>query len=357
LHGNFWRADQLLAQDSHQFTNNYREENKKWPKIAIIIPARNEEQSIYQAIKSHLQSNYKGVFTVTLVNDHSEDQTEALAIKAANNDKRFNVVCPPPLPKGWSGKLWALHHGVVSLNTQYDYILFTDADIIHAPDTLSALTTKAMAEKLDMISLMAKLDMRGLWGKTLIPAFVYFFMKLYPFAKANDPHNRLAGAAGGCMLISYERLDHVGSIQAIKDALIDDCTLAEKIKNTLPRSKIFIGLAINEVISIRDNTSFASIWKMVSRTAYTQLDHSPVKLLFALIGMVLIYLMPLIIFVLSVILHHIMLLSLSLITITLMLSSFWPTIRHYKLSPVLVFSLPLSAILYCAMTINSARLT
>lgn len=353
FHGGFWRADQKLSPMPKSMNAP-----PNWPDIVVIIPARDESETIQEVIKSHLMSDYPGRYEIILMDDHSTDNTAILAQETASQHAHLASLCvhtPPILPAGWTGKLWAQHHGILRAKKfAPKYFLLTDADIVHAPDTLRALVTKAEHENLKMVSLMARLDMRGPWGQMLIPAFIYFFMKLYPFTKINKPGNRLAGAAGGCMLVDAERLIETGGIEKIRSALIDDCALADQIKNTSPRSPIFLGLADKEVTSLRDNRHLSSIWDMVARTAYTQLDYSIIKLMTTLIGMVSVYLMA----PLAVLTLHwhgsIMAAILGLITWGLMAYSFWPTLKTYNLSPLLTVTLPICGLFYSMMTLSSA---
>ncbi len=349
----FWRADQRLEALSqlHLATRN-------WPKVVAVIPARDEVASIWPVIASHMATDYPGPFEVILVDDHSNDGTAELARAGANHDPRLTILSPPPLPDGWTGKLWALHHGIAhaeAMTQQPEYLLLTDADITHAPDTLRKLVAKAQTQNLVLVSLMARLDARGFWGMILIPAFIYFFMKLYPFAKANDPHAKLAAAAGGCMLINTERLCQTGSIKTIKNALIDDCALAHQLKNTAPRAAIFLGLANKEVVSLRDNQSLASVWHMVSRTAYTQLDYSVLKLTGTLIAMILVYLMAPLTLLLMPLHGNTPAFWIAMTTIITMALTYAPIVRLYKGSVLTILSLPIAALLYCAMTASSAH--
>ena len=350
--GRFWRTDEQL----HRQDASMMPAPEHWPDIAIIIPARDEVETIWQVITSHLQTTYQGNWHVFLVDDQSTDGTANLAQAAANTDNRLTIVETSPLPEGWSGKLWALHHGIQAANTSMaaKYFLLTDADIVHAPQTLASLVTQAEHQQLSLVSLMARLDARGLWGSILIPAFIFFFMKLYPFRWNNQPDNRLAAAAGGCCLVNTERLSATGGIETFKNALIDDCALARQIKNTVPRHPISLELADREVVSIRDNRKLTSIWTMVARTAYTQLDYSPFKLIGTVIGMILIYLIPAL-GILTWPWHgDFMAGVLASLTLTLMLVSYTPTMRLYGGTFCQTLSLPVAGMIYTIMTIHSA---
>ncbi len=244
--GGFWRADQRL-QDVAEPT--------KWPDVTVLIPARNEALTIGAVVHGHMATAYPGSASLIVVDDHSEDGTGEIADAAG-----ALVVKAEALPKGWSGKLWALENALRHADTispNANYLLLTDADILHDPETLRRLVAKAESEDLDLASLMARLDARGVWGALLIPAFIFFFQKLYPFRWVNRAKSQIAAAAGGCVLLRRDALRRIGGFSAIHDALIDDCALAARIKET--GGRIWLGLADHEVISLRNNRNFSSI--------------------------------------------------------------------------------------------------
>jgi hopene-associated glycosyltransferase HpnB len=326
--GGFWLADQRLPAAHEPLAD--------WPEVAAIIPARDEAQSIGAVLASHAATDYQGQFSVILVDDGSTDGTAEIAEGiAAASPHPIHIIHAPPLPPGWTGKLWALETGTraaSSLAPGARYILLTDADITHAPDTLARLVAHSEARGLALASLMARLNSRDFWGALLIPAFVFFFQKLYPFPWINDPAHRTAGAAGGCMLLRREALEQIGGIAAIRGALIDDCTLAAKIKHGPPGWPIWLGLASDEAVSLRDNRALGAVWTMVARTAFTQLRH--------------LFLSPL----------HGDNLAGNLGAIAWMLSAiaYLPTIRLYNRPVWEAAGLPLAALLYGAMTLSSA---
>ncbi|MEL6112854.1 MAG: glycosyltransferase [Pseudomonadota bacterium] len=346
----FWRLGQPLAPVGTV---------DQWPRVAIIIPARDEVATVWPVVRAHLATRYPGPVDLTVIDDHSTDGTSDLARAAAGADPRFSVTAPPPLPAGWSGKLWALHHGIKTVQARAqkpDFILLTDADIVHAPDTLTRLVTHAVTQKSVMVSLMARLDSRGVWGGLLMPAFVYFFMQLYPFARVNEARDPLGGAAGGCLLVRTERLMAIGAVAAIRDALIDDCALAHRLKNNAPRASIFLALAHDDIKSLRDNRSLRSIWQMVIRTAYTQLRYNPGFLILTVIGLAIVYVLPITILIsglwgMAVAKTAIIF---ALISSGLMSVSFWPVLSLYKKSPLQALTLPVAALFYAMMTVHSA---
>ncbi len=347
FHGRFWRADQRLGDAPAPAL---------WPPVAIVIPARDEAASIGEVIAAHAAADYSGEVSIVLVDDNSTDGTADVAKAAAGDGAdKLTVINGAPLAEGWTGKLWAVRQGLAAATEMNPaYVLLTDADIVPAPETLSRLVAKAEREGLSLVSLMARLDARGLWGGLLIPAFVYFFQKLYPFPRVNDATSDVAAAAGGCMLVRTDALNAIGGVDSIRDALIDDCALARRIKDHKPGAKIWLGLASDEAKSLRDNRSLNSVWNMVARTAYAQLAYSPLLLAGTVIGMALIYLVPPGV-ALTLAMHGNELAAVfALIAWGLMAYTYWPTLGVYKQQPWQSTTLPLAAAFYTAMTVDSA---
>ena len=323
------------------------------PGVVAVIPARNEEETIGAVAGAHAATDYPGAFSLIVVDDDSSDATVARAAAAAA--ERLTICEAPPLPAGWSGKLWAVNAGLArakDVAPDAEYVLLTDADIVLAPSTLSRLVAKAEESGAALVSLMARLDARGLWGGLLIPAFVYFFYKLYPFHLVNDPAQPLAGAAGGCMLVRRDALDAIGGVQKINDRLIDDCALAQEIKSS--GRAVWLGIAKNEAISLRDNRHLSSIWSMVARTAFTQLNHSWPLLAGTLIGMIVVYLAAPAI-ALGFPLHgNAPAATIAAAAWALMALTYRPISRIYDQAPWKTFSLPIAALFYTLMTASSA---
>lgn len=269
-----------------------------WPAVVAVVPARNEADVIAKAVTSLLTQDYAGAFHVIVVDDHSTDGTADAARAAALQlqcPDRLTVIGAKPLPAGWSGKVWAQSQGIEAVRTlglPADYLLLTDADIGHPPEALTQLVMRAMVEKRDLVSLMVRLRCDTLQEKALIPAFVFFFAKLYPFAWVNNPRNKTAAAAGGCMLVRREALEEAGGIESIRGELIDDCSLAARIKHRGEgRHAIRLDVAARSV-SLRPYESWREIWNMIARTAFTQLRYSPWLLAGTMAGMAIIYLVP-----------------------------------------------------------------
>ena len=349
LRGYFWRANERLDDAPKPID---------WPDIVAVIPARDEAATIGAVIDAHMSARYPGKFSVILVDDGSTDQTAEFARRAADGkDRPFELLETPALEPGWTGKLWALHHGLTKageIAPQAKYALLTDADIVLAKDTLERLVAKAEREQLALTSLMARLDAKGQWGALLIPAFIYFFQKLYPFPLVNDPSENTAAAAGGCELVRRDALEKIGGVASIKSALIDDCALARRVKDISPSTKIWLGLASDEAVSLRDNASITSIWNIVARTAFAQLNHSPYLLAAVVIAMALIYLAAPVI-VLTFVSHGSMAaVYYALMAWALMAYTYWPTLKLYDRPPWESAFLPVAAALYTAMTISSA---
>lgn len=345
FHGRFWHSDQIL---------NIESVNRcPAPSVVCVIPARDEAESIAATLRSLLDQDYPGDFSIILVDDNSTDGTVAAARAAfRNNDeaKRVQVLTGAPLPAGWVGKMWAVSQGIAAAG-KVDYLLLTDADIVHAPGNLSLLVGKAEADTLGLISLMVKLRCVSAWERLLIPAFVYFFQKLYPFPRVNDPASPVAAAAGGCMLVDWETLQKAGGIKKIRDRVIDDCALAGLIK---PLRPIWLGLS-EDSHSSRSYEALMPIWNMVARTAYVQLKHNPLLLAGTLLGMVLLYLIPPLAVIAGLLGSNWPLALLGGGAWLIIVWTCLPTLELYRANALWAFSLPFAGILYALMTLDSAR--
>ena len=322
-----------------------------WPSVVAVVPARNESDVIAASVGSLVAQDYPGSFRVVLVDDNSEDGTGAVAERAATEAggaDRIAVMTGKPLARGWTGKLWAVSQGVARASQDAPtYLWLTDADIAHDPQTLRRLAARAEAGQLALVSLMARLQ-TGTWAeKLLIPAFVYFFDMLYPFALVNDPKNRLAAAAGGCMLVRREALEAAGGIAAIRGEIIDDCALGARLKAQGP---IWLGLTRTSV-SLRPYTSFGEIGRMVSRSAYAQLNYSPWLLAGTVLGMALVYLAAPVVAELG---DSWWARGLGAATWAAMAISFLPMLRYYGRLALWAPLLPLIGAIYTLFTLQSA---
>lgn len=353
LWGGFWKCDQRLEEVEKQEAG----EIGPPPFVCAVIPARNEADMVPQSVRSLLQQDYSGRFQIVLVDDHSTDGTGEVARQTASElgkADQLTMIQAEDLPRGWTGKLWAMDQGdryTQTLEPQPDYLLFTDADIEHDCGNLSRLVTKATQADLDMVSLMVRLRCQSFWEKLLIPAFVFFFQKLYPFPLVNNPKSPIAAAAGGCILIRWEALQRIGGLQILRQALIDDCSLAKAVKGGSHR--IWLGLT-QTTRSLRPYDSLATIWNMVARTAYTQLNYSPLLLLGTLVGMSLVYLVAPIATLTGLLTSNWAIALAGFAGWALMTLAYLPTIRLYRLSPLWATALPAIALLYNLMTIDSA---
>jgi hopene-associated glycosyltransferase HpnB len=318
----------------------------QWPSVAAVVPARNEADVITQSIGGLLAQDYPGPFRVVLVDDQSEDGTADVA-RALHGAERLEVISGSPLPAGWVGKMWAVSQGVAHASQDKpDYILLTDADIGHDPSNLRLLVDRAEAGKLALTSQMVRLQCATFAERLLIPAFVYFFDMLFPFGWVNDPKNKVAAAAGGCMLVRREALEAAGGIAAIKDAIIDDCALGARLKAQGP---VWLGLG-TRAWSLRPYVTLGEVAKMISRSAYAQLNYSPWLLAGTVLGMVLTYLAPPLVAVFG----HGWAQAAGAATWLLMAISFQPMLRMYRASPLWGVALPLIGALYTLFTLQSA---
>jgi hopene-associated glycosyltransferase HpnB len=319
-----------------------------WPSVAVVIPARNEAAVIRDSVGSLLRQDYLGALTIIVVDDDSDDGTGALAKAVAEGSGRaVTVVESRHLPAGWTGKLWAVSQGVAEAQKiEPDYLLLTDADIAHAPDTVAWLVAHAAENGYVLTSLMAKLRCESLPERSHVPAFIYFFEMLYPFAWVRRPQAATAAAAGGCVLLKTDALRAAGGIESIRNALIDDCSLAKRLKRVGP---IWLGLT-NRVRSIRPYDTFADVRQMIARSAYAQLNFSVLMLIGCIAGLALTFLAgPLL-----AIFAHGLPRWIGLAVWVAMALSFVPTLRFYKLSPLWAIALPGIAALYALYTVDSA---
>jgi hopene-associated glycosyltransferase HpnB len=323
-----------------------------WPRVAVVIPARNEALGVGECVASLLRQDYPGEWAVILVDDDSSDGTGDVALRSAaamGGQARLRVIAGQPLPPGWTGKLWAVKQGIEVAQSMADppeYLLLTDADIVYEPGVLKALVTHAASKKLLLTSLMVKLRCESLAERSLIPAFIFFFQMLYPFSWVNRPDRTTAAAAGGCMLVHTDALREAGGIDAIRGALIDDCALAKILKT---RGPIWLGLT-ERVRSIRSYPDVEEIRRMVARSAYAQLRYSPLLLAGTVLGMALTYLAPPLLALFASGTAQLA----GAAAWVLMAVAFQPTLRLYRLSPLWGLALPAIALCYMLFTLDSA---
>ncbi len=344
-HGRFWQAGPMLG----PVAKAVRPVAGTWPAVCVVVPARNEAQTVEDSIGSLLAQDYPGPYGVVLVDDRSDDGTGALARGLAS--PHLHVVDGEEPPAGWSGKLWAVAQGaseVERLMPDHDgYILLADADIIHEPAHVATLVMKALRDDLDMVSEMVELSTESRAERALVPAFVYFFQLLYPFARVNRRSSRTAAAAGGTILIRRAALARIGGIESLRGALIDDVALARLVKRS--GGGIWLGHSLL-ARSVRPYPGPADIWRMVARTAYVQLRYSPLLLLATVLGMALVWLVPPAAMLFGDGYARLAgLLAWAIATI-----SFLPTLRRFELVPFWALLLPAVAAFYTLATIGSA---
>jgi hopene-associated glycosyltransferase HpnB len=322
-----------------------------WPPVVAVVPARNEAQTIASAVGALAKQDYPGEFSIVVVDDHSADGTAALALQAAEESsatKPVVVHTATPLPPGWTGKLWALNEGLsLAAEKAPKFYWLTDADVVHAPDTLRRLVFRAERDALELTSLMVLLQAKSFPERLLIPPFLFFFLMLYPPRWIADPKARTAGAAGGCILLRRDALERVGGIAAIRSEVIDDCALARAVKKT--GGKIWMGLT-RASVSLREYRSLAEIRDMIARTAFAQLRHSFFLLVAALAGLFATFWLAWILFLTGNDPAWIM----ASTAISIMTTTFLLTVSFYGLSPLWSFTLPLAAAFYAYATWLSA---
>jgi len=319
--------------------------------VAVIVPARNEAAVVGESVRSLLsQTGAHGVH-LFLVDDGSTDTTAQIARAAAvhaGKPEALTIISGAELPQGWSGKVWAMEQGLERAQVHApDFYLFTDADVVHAPDSIATLITIAGNGPYDLVSFMVKLHCGSFAEKLLVPAFVFFFFMLYPPKWIADGRRKMAGAAGGCILLRRESLERASGLAPIRGEIIDDCALAARIKAA--GGRLWLGLSAG-ARSVRPYEGFAGIGRMISRTAFNQLGHSSLMLVVSLVGLALVYLAP-----------PLFLFSNSLISrfcgaaaCIAMVAAYLPTVRFYRLTPFWALTLPAAALFYIGATFHSA---
>ncbi|WP_371539718.1 glycosyltransferase [Streptomyces sp. NBC_00466] len=343
--GFFWRTDQRLPP---------RAAPAVWPSVAVIVPARDEAGVLPLSLPSLLAQDYPGDAEVFLVDDGSSDGTGELAVQlsARHGGLPLTVVSPGEPEPGWTGKLWALRYGIgLARAREPEYLLLTDADIAHEPDSLRELVAAACSARLDLVSQMARLRVASFWERQVVPAFVYFFAQLYPFRWINRPGARTAAAAGGCVLLRTEAAERAGVPESIRQAVIDDVSLARAVQRS--GGRIWLGLA-ERVDSVRPYPGLGELWRMVSRSAYAQLRHSLLLLTGTVLGLALIYLAPPLTLVAGLLWRDEPAAWAGGLAWLVMAGSYLPMLRYYRQSPLLALALPFTALLYLLMTVDSA---
>jgi len=337
----------LLAARRSEWTGSVSEIPKAQPRVAVIIPARDEERTIAEAVSSLSAQDYGGAFHIVVVDDHSGDRTAAEAMTAAPAG-RLTVIRAEPLPPGWTGKLWAMSQGVSEAARFHpDYLLFTDADIVHPTHNLRGLVARAQAGDYALVSYMATLRCRSIAERMLVPAFVFFFFLLYPPRRVRDRRRRDAGAAGGCILLRADALKQSGGLHAIRGELIDDCALAHAVKQA--GGRIWLGLS-PETRSIRPYDTFAEAGRMISRTAFTQLRYSALLLMATLLALAVTFWLPPVLTVAAPQPAR----GMGALAWLLMSAAYVPALRYYRQSVFWAPLLPLVAAVYGWYTICSA---
>ncbi|MFJ3204146.1 glycosyltransferase [Streptomyces sp. NPDC086989] len=346
--GMFWRTDVRLPP---------RRDPARWPSVAIVVPARDEAGVLPCSLPSLIAQDYPGEAEVILVDDGSTDGTGDLARRLAREHPGLplTVVSPGEPEPGWTGKLWALRHGIALARTAHttepEYLLLTDADIAHEPDSLRELVAAATSAELDLVSQMARLRAVSPWERLVVPAFVYFFAQLYPFRRINRPTGRTAAAAGGCVLLRTGAAVRAGIPDSIRHAVIDDVSLARAVRRS--GGRIWLGLA-ERVDSVRPYPTLGDLWRMVSRSAYAQLRHQPLLLAGTVAGLALVYLAPPAALLAGLAGGHAATAWAGGLAWLLMAGTYLPMLRYYRQPAVLAPLLPLTAFLYLLMTVDSA---
>lgn len=343
--GFFWRTDVRLPP---------RSDPGDWPPVCVVVPARDEAEVLPRSLPSLLAQDYPGRAEVFLVDDGSTDGTGELArtLSREHGGLPLTVGSPGEPPSGWTGKLWAVRQGIgLARAREPEFLLLTDADIAHAPDSLRELVAAARSGGFDAVSLMARLRVASGWERLVVPAFVYFFAQLYPFRRIARRGGRTAAAAGGCVLLRAEAAERARIPDSIRQAVIDDVALARAVKGG--GGHIWLGLA-ERVESVRPYPRLHDLWRMVSRSAYAQLRHSPVLLAGTVAGLALVYLVPPVALLLGVAVADPAVAVPAGLGWLVMTGTYLPMLRYYGQPVWLAPLLPFTAFLYLLMTVDSA---
>ncbi|MFF4749517.1 glycosyltransferase [Streptomyces sp. NPDC002514] len=343
--GFFWRTDVRLPP---------RRDPDVWPSVCVVVPARDEAAVLPSSLPSLLAQEYPGRAEVFLIDDGSSDGTGELARELAgrHGGLPLTVASPGEPPAGWTGKLWAVRHGIgLARARDPEYLLLTDADIAHEPDSLRHLVAAARTGGFDVVSQMARLRVESLWERLVVPAFVYFFAQLYPFRRIGKRGARTTAAAGGCVLLRTETAMRARIPDAIRHAVIDDVALARAVKGG--GGHIWLGLA-ERVDSVRPYPRLHDLWRMVSRSAYAQLRHNPLLLVGTVAGLALVYLVPPVALVVGAAGGSTAATVAGGAAWLVMTGTYLPMLRHYRQPPWLAPLLPFTAFLYLLMTVDSA---
>ncbi|MGW0188355.1 glycosyltransferase [Streptomyces sp. NPDC003362] len=343
--GFFWRTDVRLPP---------RRDPGDWPPVCVVVPARDEAAVLPVSLPSLLAQDYPGRAEVFLVDDGSTDGTGELARELSRRlgGLPLTVVSPGEPPAGWTGKLWAVRHGIGEARARGpEYLLLTDADIAHAPDSLRTLVAAARTGGFDVVSQMARLRVESLWERLVVPAFVYFFAQLYPFRRIGRRGARTAAAAGGCVLLRAEAAERARIPDSIRHAVIDDVALARAVRGS--GGHIWLGLA-ERVDSVRPYPRLHDLWRMVSRSAYAQLRHNPLLLLGTVAGLALVYLVPPAAVAAVAVVGDTAAAVLGAVAWLVMAGTYLPMLRYYRQPWWLAPLLPFTAFLYLLMTVDSA---
>lgn len=336
-HGAFWRTGPGLPDAP---------DPPEWPEVAAVVPARDEAAILPETLPTLLAQDYPGAFRVVVVDDGSSDGTAETAARLG-----ARAVPARERPEGWAGKVWAMAEGVRAAG-EPDLYLFTDADIAYAPGTVRRLVRAAAGERRDLVSQMATLSVRTRWERVIVPAFVYFFAQLYPFRRVTRDGARTAAAAGGCMLVRRDVLEKAGGVAAIRGALIDDVAMGRLIKRAGGRCRLDLS---RDVVSRRPYPRLADLWMMIARSAYHQLRYSPALLAGTVLGLLLLYAVPPAATITGAVAADSTALVAGAVAWALMTLTYVPMLRFYGLSPLRALGLPLVALMYAAMTVDSAR--
>lgn len=346
----FWLAIIVQSWNMKKHLKYLSEESEpvSTPKISVIVPARNESRILPQSLQSLLDLDYPDL-EIILVDDHSTDSTREIALKFGKLDRRLHVLSGADLPTDWQGKCWALQQGAAV--AKGNWLLFTDADVIHERHSLRSALATAQAEKVDLLSILPQVECVTFWEKVIMPAFAGILMLIRPLHKSNDPTSPVALAAGGFLLIKTVIFKYIGGFSAIRGFVAEDLRLAELMK--FKRYKIQTLLARNPAISTRMYYSFLELWQGLSRHAFEGAGYNPYRLFGSMLLGYLLIVLPAITCIAGILQGNWILIIGSVVPVLAMIFIQMNANRYFRVPSYYFFSFPLATAIYGVIMLNS----
>jgi chlorobactene glucosyltransferase len=243
---------------------------KETPLISVLIPARNEEETIDKCVTSLLQSDYPHLEIIVL-DDNSRDRTYEIVRILAQNHENLLIIKGQKLPPGWNGKNWACHQ--LAYTAKGDWFLFTDADTCHSPNSISAAILAAEKSQSHFVTVIPGLIMKSWAERLILPVIHFAFFVLLPYKLINFSKNsRVAIGIGPFLFIQRKRYFSCGGFEAIKTEILDDMALAKRVKQDKGKLAVIDG---TDILQVRFYTCFKEIWSGLSKNSFQAIGSSP----------------------------------------------------------------------------------